>query len=199
MTFAVTDATAEQVTFAAVDTTDSNLAIGSIVITFVVPTAPTVSASLSTVTFSPPTAPADGTTAFNVFVDIKNTASQPVAGDVVGITVANVATPGTNDTKVAVIPDTAAGATTHGETFGSNGQAEFQLRDTIAESIILTVTDQTASVTLTSKPTVTFTAGTTDGTQSTVAATPDRGGRRRNHQLHRHRDAERPLREPRGR
>ena len=44
--------------------------------------------------------------------------------------------------------------------------------DTIAESIILTVTDNTVSVTLTSTPTVTFTAGTTDGVQSTVAATP---------------------------
>ena len=172
VSFAVTDATVEQVTFDAVDVTDSDLAIGSISINFVAPTAPTVSASLSTVTFSPPTAPADGTTAFNVFVDIRNTANQPVVGDVVGITVANVATPGTNDDKVAVIPDTAAGATTPGETFGSNGQAEFQLRDTVAESIILTVTDQTASVTLTSSPTVTFTAGTTDGVQSTVAATP---------------------------
>ena len=40
MTFAVTDATVEQVIFAAVDTTDVNLAIGSIVINFVAPTAP---------------------------------------------------------------------------------------------------------------------------------------------------------------
>ncbi len=172
VSFAVTDATVEQVTFAVVDVTDSDLAIGSVAINFVAPTAPTVSASLSTVTFSPPTAPADGTTAFNVFVDIKNTVNQPVVGDVVGITATTVADPSTPDLKVAIIPDTAAGAATPGETFGSNGQAEFQLRDTVAETIMLTVTDQTASVVLTSTPTVTFTAGTTDGLQSTVTASP---------------------------
>jgi hypothetical protein len=170
--FSVADDTAETVTFAATDQTDSDLAIGQRTVEFELPSAPTVSPTLSTVTFvssAPPTltTPADGTSPFNVFVTIRNTANDVVPGDVVGLA------PATADVKVEVTPDTPAGSNTPGAT-GTDGVAEFQVRDTVAESVTFTVTDTTAKVTLStpSPITLTFTAGTVDGVQSTVVASP---------------------------
>ncbi len=169
--FTVTDSAIESVTFAATDTTDG-VSVGTAEIHFVQASAPTVSPTLSTATFSPATAPADGTTAINVFVNLKNTANQAVVGDVVGVTLASTSAPTTPDVKATATPDTpAGGGSSPGETNGS-GIAEFQIRDTVAESVILTITDTTASVTLAAPTTVVFTAGTPDGVQSTVTAAP---------------------------
>ena len=168
--FTVTDANVESVTFAAADSTDS-LSIGTATVQFVQASAPTVSPTLSSVTFSPATAPADGTTAINVFVNLKNSANQVVAGDIVGVTLASSSSPGTPDVKATATSDSPAGSSSPGET-NSTGTAEFQIRDTVAESVILTITDTTASVVLADSPTVVFTAGTPDGVQSTVAAAP---------------------------
>jgi hypothetical protein len=136
--------------------------------------APTVSPTLSTVSFvssAPPatTTPADGTSPFNVFVTLKNTNGQPVAGDVVNIA------PTPADTKVDVTKDTPTGSATPGAT-DSNGLAEFQVRDTVAESVTFTVTDTTptpAVVIAPSSPLVlTFVSNAVDGSQSAVAANP---------------------------
>jgi hypothetical protein len=172
--FTVTDTTAEPATLTATDVTDDNLLVGTVTVTFVPPSAPTVSPTLSTVSFSPATVTADGTTAFSVGVDLRNTSGQPVAGDQVVVTAAAVATPSVNDLNADVTPIELSGASSPGESWGSNGEASFQIKDTVAETIVLTATDTTASppVALTSSPMLTFTPGTPDGVQSTVAATP---------------------------
>jgi hypothetical protein len=168
--FTVTDAVDESATFTATDQTDSNLVIGSTSVAFVAPT--TVSPTASTVTYvssNPPTVttPADGTSPFNVFVTIKNYSNNVVAGDIVSLA------PATPDVKLLITPDTEAGSSTPGAT-GSDGVAEFQVRDTVAESVTLTAVDTTSNVTLTpSSPiSLTFTSGSPDGNQSTTAANP---------------------------
>ena len=166
--FDVTDTAAETVVFTATDTTDSNLAITpTATVVFETQAAPTVSPTQSTVSFTPPTAPADGSTPFNVIVTLKNTLGQAVAGDVVGVA------PASPDVNLLVTPDRPSGSSVDGAT-DSNGIAEFQLLDTVAESVQIVVTDTTANpnVVLTASPTVTFTAGSADGVKSTVAASP---------------------------
>jgi hypothetical protein len=170
--FGVSDAADETVTFSATDQTDgltitatANVAFGSAA----------VSPTLSTVTFEssdPPalTTPADGTSAFNVFVTIENTVPVPVAGDAVSLT------PSAADQTVVVTPDSPpSGSSTPDTSITSSvGVAEFQVRDTAAESVTFTVEDTTAGVTI-SPPTpvtLTFTAGSVDGSVSTVAASP---------------------------
>ncbi len=171
-TFEATDDTAESVTFGATDQTDNDLAIGSATVQFVAPT--TVSPTLSSVAFAyavpgATSTPADGTTPFNVIVTVKNVAGQAVVGDVV------LLTPTTSGSNVEVTGDTPAGSNTQGAT-DTNGEAEFQVRDTTAESVTFTVSDTTASTTITGSPatpfTLTFVAGTVDGVQSTIAASP---------------------------
>ncbi len=166
--FNVTDTSVETVTVTATDQDDS-LTIGHQSIQFV---AATTSPTLSTVSFvssDPPSLsnPADGTSPFNVIVTIKSTAGTPVAGDVVSVA------PATTDHKVAVTPDTPAGSSVPGST-DSTGAAEFQVLDTVAESVMFTVIDTTTSVTLTPTPPLmlTFTAGPADGFQSELAASP---------------------------
>ncbi len=175
--FEVTDRAPESVTFDATDQTDNTLAVGSATVQFV--TATTVSPTLSSISFadSVPGAtstPADGTTPFNVFVTVKNVGDQAVAGDLVTLTSTTVGS------TAEVTSDTPPGSNTQGAT-DSNGVAEFQVRDTTAESVTFAVVDTTASpnVTITGSPatplTLTFVAGTVDGIASTIAASPNAG------------------------
>jgi hypothetical protein len=168
--FTVTDGAAETVTFGATDQTDG-LSIGSAQVVFVPPSAPTVSPTLSSVAFvssDPPglTTPADGTSAFDVFVTIRNTQNNPVTGDVVDLA------PTTPDVKVDVTPDTPSVVGSSPGSTDTTGVAEFQVLDTVAESVPMTIVDTTASVTLSTSVTLQFTAGVVDGSQSTVTASP---------------------------
>ncbi len=165
--FTVTDTSIESVVFSATDQSDT-LAIGQTAsVQFQAPTVSSTLSTISAVSSTPPslTSPADGTTPFNVFVVILNSSGQPVPGDVVNLA------PTTTDVKVDVTPDAPQGTSVFGAT-DANGQAEFQVLDTVAESVPLTAVDTTANVTLTAHVTLTFVAGPVDGFQSTVAATP---------------------------
>ena len=79
--------------------------------------------------------------------------------------------------------------TVSGVTNGS-GVATFTVKDTVAEATTYTATDTTDSVTVTQTASVTFTVGPVTAAQSTVSAAPASVGRRRQHDLDDHRDAE---------
>jgi hypothetical protein len=168
-TFIVTDATAESVTVTAVDETDAGLQVGQTTVEFVAPTVSPTLSTIATVSSAPPatTTPADGTSPFNVFVTLRYTNGQEVRGDVVTLT------PTVPDLQVDITPDTPVGSSTPGAT-DFTGVAEFQVRDTVAESVAFTATDVTAGVTLApATPLVlTFTAGPVDLNQSSVTASP---------------------------
>ncbi|MGO9027038.1 MAG: beta strand repeat-containing protein [Acidimicrobiales bacterium] len=167
--FTVTDTVAETATFTATDVTDSLTLSATAQVVFQTPAAPTVSPTFSTVSYSPSTAPADGTTAFNVVVTVRDTNKHAVVGDVVTVA------PATPDVKVDVTAQAPSGGAPDGAT-DANGQAQFQIRDTVAESVTLKVVDTTPTPNVTIQPsspvTVTFTPGGVDGVQSEVAASP---------------------------
>ena len=167
--FTVTDSAVETATFTATDVTDGVTLSNTAQVAFEIPTAPTVSPTASTISSNPSTVPADGTTAFSVVVSLKNTLYEPVVGDVVKVT------PATTDYKVDITAETPSGNAAPGET-NSNGQALFEIRDTVAESVTLTVVDTTPTPNVTIQPdspiSITFTPGGVDGVQSEVAAGP---------------------------
>ena len=165
--FSVTDPDPESVVFTASDAADSVTVTQTATVVFQTPPAPTPSPTLSTATYSPSTLPADGTTTSNFFVTIKNSVGAPLSGKSVSVA------PAVPDVKVTVTPVAVAGAGTPGVT-NSSGQANFQVRDTKAETVTLLVTDTTDAMTLqTQSPlTVTFQANAVDASQSTVSAAP---------------------------
>ena len=165
--FNVTDPTVETVTFSAQDVTDTLPITAQATVVFQTPSAPTPSPTLSTVTFSPATVPADATTSSNFFVTIRDTSGAPLAGKVVTVA------PTPADVKVSVTPVVTGGTGVAGTT-GADGLAEFQVRDTVAESVTFNAVDTTDTMTVQppSPLTVTFTAGSVDGNQSALAASP---------------------------
>ena len=165
--FSVTDPDPESVTFTASDSADGLTVAQTAMVVFQTPPAPTPSPTLSTVTVSPTTLVADGTTSANFFVTIKNTAGQALSGRTVTLE------PTITDVKVRITPVVVAGAGTPGVT-NSAGQANFQVRDTKAETVTFTVEDTTDHLTIQSPSplTVTFHANPVDATQSTVSSSP---------------------------
>ena len=167
-TFTVGDLTAESVTFAATDTTDANLKIAQ---TATIAFAAATESAASAVTESPSngTVPADGTTTVNLSVTLVDTAGTAISGHV--LTVA----PQTGSS--ATVTPLAIGGSTGGTT-NSQGLAQFQIRDEVAETSTLTVTDVTVvngsplNFQLAAQPTVTFTPGIGDGNESIVTASP---------------------------
>jgi hypothetical protein len=166
--FSVTDASAETVTFSAVDSTDNNLAISATTqITFEVPAA---SPSKSTMTVSPSTLVADGTTSAALTVTINDQFGDPLGGKTV--TVAGTVTGTSNASATArVVPSQSAGGVVITTTNGS-GVITFGTNDTTAESMTYTATDTTDTLTVTQTVTATFTAAAPQVTQSTVQANP---------------------------
>jgi hypothetical protein len=120
--FTVTDATAETVTFTAMDTTDG-FALAPVTIVFDVP--PPASAGISA---NPGTVTADGQSAATVTVTLKDSLNRPVPGKTV--TVSN------NGTHAALIGP-APGVT------DANGQINFSATDQVNESVTFTAVDIT--------------------------------------------------------
>ena len=166
--FTVSDTSAEPVTFHAVDTTDSNLAlVATILVTFEVPAA---SPSSSSMTATPTTVIADGTTATSLTVRIEDQFGNPLAGKTVTVTGAIAGTPNPS-TTTKVVPSGFSGGVLITTTDGS-GEISFNAFDTTAESVKYTATDTTDSVTVTQGVTVTYVPGISQASQSTVQASP---------------------------
>jgi hypothetical protein len=153
VTFAVSDSTAEAVTYTATDTTDSVTVTQTATVTFA---APTVSAGSSTVVASPQNVPADGTTASTVTVSLRDQGAipQPEAGRTVTLA---------QGSGHSVI--TPASAVTD-----ASGTATFSVTDTADEAVTYHATDTTDSVTLNSVATVVFGTLNVSPSESTVAA-----------------------------
>ena len=166
--FSVSDMTAQTVTFNAVDTSDANLAIAATTqVTFEVPEA---SASTSSMTVTPSTVPADGTTVATITVLLEDQFHNPLAGRTV--TVAGTVTGTTNPSQtVKVIPSVQTGGTLD-TTTDASGTISFSSNDTTAEQVTFTATDTTDNVTVTQTVGVTFTPGVPQVSQSTVQASP---------------------------
>ncbi len=167
-TFSVSDTAAEGVTFNAVDTTDSNLAITATTqVTF---EAPAASPTKSSMNVSPTTVTADGVTAASLTVTIDDQFGNPLANKTVTV-VGNVT--GTSNASVTsrVVPSGFSGGVLITTTNGS-GQITFNGYDTTAESITYVASDTTDSLTVAQTVAVTFTAGVPQVSQSTVQASP---------------------------
>ncbi len=120
-----------------------------------------VSAGLSTVAASPPTATADGVDSSKVTVTLEDTNGIPVTG---GKQVTLTQGSGHSTISVGgVVTDTAT-------TDATTGIASFTIADTTTEPVTYTATDTTDSVTLTSTPVVSFVAPVVTTANSSVAA-----------------------------
>jgi hypothetical protein len=160
--FNVADTNAETVTFRATDATDGNLAISHTAsVQFELP-AP--SATASTVLPATSTIPANGSIAAVITVTIDDQFGTPQGGKTVKAQLVD-----SSDNATAVSPLTGGG--TPGVT-NAQGQVVFEIRDTTAENVTFSAVDNTDGFTLAATATVTFTPGSADPNQSTLAASP---------------------------
>ncbi len=160
-TFTVADATVEDVTFTADDTTDGiPITSTPAVVDF---ESPAPSASTSTMTASASTQTADGVTPVTITVTMYDQFGDPVSG----VSVSVMGSPaGTNE--VAPQPE----GTLPAGTTNNNGVATFYAYDTTAETVTYTAEDTTDDVTLTETVNVTYDATAPQSDNSTVAAVP---------------------------
>ncbi len=158
-TFAVTDTTAEAVTYTAVDTTDRvvlNDAGETPTITF---TPPPASPSTSSVSVAPASVPADGVATAVVTVTLRDDAGQVLSGRSVALA------PGGGHSSITTSPSVT----------DSSGVATFAVTDTTVESVTYTATDTTDGVVLNGAgetPTVAFTSPPASPSTSSVSASP---------------------------
>ena len=151
-TFTVTDTAEEVVTYTAIDSTTSVHVTQTASVTFV---AGPVDASVSTVSASPSSVPADGATQSTITVTLLDAQFNPIAGD----TVTLAPNFGSSVISAASGPSNA------------NGVVTFTVTDATPEEIAYTATDTTAAVVVTETAPVFFT-GPADAAMSTVVATP---------------------------
>lgn len=158
-TFYVTDGTAEVVTYAATDATDSVPLSATATVTFT--GAP--SGSLSTVTASPPNAATSGPTGTGsvVTVTLLDGLGHPISGH----TIALSAGAGSS----VIVPASNGSAVTN-----ASGVATFKVTDPVAESVTYSASDTTAQPAqqIFATATVTFTNAPTEASTSTVTAQP---------------------------
>ena len=162
-TFTVSDATAEDVTFTATDTTDRvTISPSQALVHFEKPTA---SATNSTVTVSTTSDAADGVTPATIVVTMFDQFGHALPG--VNLTVA-----GSPDTTTRVAPQTESTTVPAGTT-DSTGSATFLAYDTAAETVTYTATDTTDNIVLPQTVRVTYNATAPQADNSTVTASPD--------------------------
>ncbi len=159
-TFTISDSTAESVVFTATDVTDSLALTQTATVMFATPVP---SPSMSTISASPSTVPADGSSSSTVVVTIEDQFGNALAGKAVTLHLTDAS--GNAEAPPVV------GAATPGTTDAS-GKVEYTLKDTSAETVTIGAVDSTDSVTLTATASVTFTAGAADGSMSTISANP---------------------------
>ncbi len=152
-TFTVKDTAVESVTYTAKDTTDNITITQTAQVSF---TAGTPTSGNSTVSASPTSITADGTTTSTVTVTLFDAFSHPVSGKTVTLA------QGTGSSTISP-----ASATTN-----ASGVAAFTVKDTKAETVTYTARDTTDNVTITQTAQVTFTPGTPTAGNSTVTANP---------------------------
>ncbi len=160
--FNVHDSVAESATFAATDTTDDNLQLTQSATVLFQTSAP--SGTASTMTETPATLPADGSSQAVIAVTMTDQFGNPLAGKTVQLS----ANP---SGSVQFRPVAVGGTGTPGVT-NAAGLADFEADDTTAETVTFTAKDTTDGVTLTDTVSATFTAGSADGNQSTVTSSP---------------------------
>ena len=139
--FTVADTEAETVTYAATDATDHLELNQTAQVTF---TPDPVNAQQSTVTASPASVSADGTSEATIAVNLVDAAGFPVSGRTVSLTA------GSGSSVI----------TTVGATTNSGGRATFTVTDTEAETVTYTATDRTDNVAVDQKASLTFVAQT---------------------------------------
>lgn len=149
------DALGETVVFSATDTTDSNPVIQTATVDF---EAPPSEASQSSVSVSPPSVPADGTSVATVSVTLLSASGQPISGHDVSLS-----PQGSSSAVVTPV----SGIATNG-----SGQVYFNVTDTSVQTVTFNVIDTTASVTLGRQATVIFQKPSTEAAQSTISASP---------------------------
>ena len=154
VTFTVKSATVETSTFTAKDTSNIVTIIQTASVTFL---SSGSSASNSTVSASPSSVPADGSTASTITVTLKDASSNPVSGATVTLTSSNP----THDTITAV----------SGTTSNASGVVTFTVKSSTAETSTFTAADTTHSVTISSTASVTFQL-VASATRSSVSAYP---------------------------
>ena len=166
--FTVSDSAAENVTFHAVDTSDSNLALTTTTqVSFQLPAAsPTTSQILAT----PSMVPADGVTAAGITVTMDDQFGDPLAGKTVNVT--EVVTGTSSASTTARIDPSQASNGTEITTTNGSGEITFDSNDTTAESITYTATDSTDSLTVSGQAVVVFDATAAQVSQSSVQANP---------------------------
>jgi len=123
VTFTVTDATIETLSFTATDTTDNIVLSQSPSVPFIAP--PATGGSIDV---APAAVAADGQTPATVSVTLKNALNQPSSG------------------KVVVVSDNGGHAVITGPTGGvtdANGQIQFSATDQVSETVTFTATDVT--------------------------------------------------------
>jgi len=140
----------------AITTSGNNAMLNAIYISQNVPQ--TVSAANSTVTASPTTVAADGTTTSTITVTLLDTTSAAVPGK----TVTLAQTSGSGTPTITTISGTTS----------ASGQATFTVKSATPAADVFTATDTTDSVTVTQTATVTFAAGAVSAANSTVVASP---------------------------
>ncbi len=117
-----------------------------------------VTAAQSTVTASPTSVVADGSTTSTITVILLDAYSNPVSGK----TVTLVKTSGGGSPTISAASGTSS----------ASGVVTFTVKSTTAATDIFTATDSSDAVTLTQTASVTFTAGAVTAAQSTVTASP---------------------------
>jgi type II secretory pathway pseudopilin PulG len=139
VTFTVTDTTAQAATYTATDTTDGTTITDTAVVTF---TSAGVSKSVSTVSSSPSSVPADGATLSTVTVTLLDPNGNPVAGKAVTLN------QGTGSSTISA-PSGLSNA---------SGVVTFMVKDAAihAQSVIYTATDTTDNMTISQTATVIF-------------------------------------------
>ena len=168
--FAVSDATAEPVTFSATDTTDQLPIAATAAVTFEPPAASGTTSVLTVSPVPPTTVPADGVTSASLTVTIKDQFGHPLAGKTVNITGIVTATGVQSQTSRAA-PQVGTGGVV-ANTTDSSGQVEFLANDTAAEKVTYEATDTTDNVAVAQTVTVTYAAGVPQVSYSSVVASP---------------------------
>ena len=158
--FTISDSTAETVVFSATDVTDTTPITQTASVMF---ETPVPSPSMSTISASPSTVPADGSSSSTVVVTIEDQFGNALAGKAVTVHLTDAS--GNAEAPPVV------GAATPGTTDAS-GKVEYTVKDTSAETVTIGAVDTTDSFTLTATASVTFTAGAADGGASKIAANP---------------------------
>jgi hypothetical protein len=154
-TFTVTDATAEQVTYTATDTTDSISISQTASVDFAVPAVSPVHSSIDA---SPTSLPADGLTTTTITVTLRDEAADPQPLSNRTVTLSQ----GSGHSTITYAPG--ANVT------NAQGVATFTATDTTPEIVTYGATDRTDGVTLSGSAQVTFGTLTVSGAASTVTA-----------------------------